>query len=198
MTREKDLQRQKEYRRRPEVKKRNKLWREEYRKRPEVIEKEKLWRKKYYKRPEIKKRQNLWMKEQRKRPLVNKRLRESFKRWRLKNLDYIRKYNKEYRLRPHAKKTAHDCQLMKYWQTRGLLNSIKVSMGCCDCGYNKHPAALEFDHTYGKKRRCVGQCSSPRQALAEAAKCVVRCSNCHRIKTFNERMRCGKKIRFEG
>jgi hypothetical protein len=179
------------------TKEEKRLKQEEYRNRPEVKARNKIKRQEYYRRPEVKEKMREWRKQQRQKPHIKKRIKESLRRWRLKNPDYVKKYNKEYRLRPHAKRAENENQIMRYWQTRGLLNLVKVSMGCCDCGYNKHPAALEFDHMYAKKRRCVGQCGSVGQALKEAAKCVVRCSNCHRIKTFNERVRCGKKIRFE-
>lgn len=34
----------------------------------------------------------------------------------------------------------------RYEERRKLIDEIKVSRGCCDCGYNTHPAALQFDH----------------------------------------------------
>lgn len=67
------------------------------------------------------------------------------------------------------------------------LNAIKVAMGCIDCGYNANPVALDFDHVAGKKKFGLSQGVSRggiKSLLSEAAKCVVRCANCHRIKTF--------------
>ena len=70
---------------------------------------------------------------------------------------------------------------------RHFLNEIKTSRGCVDCGYREHPAALDFDHVSGKKERLVSFAKSKAQALAEINKCEVRCSNCHRVRTWERR-----------
>lgn len=71
--------------------------------------------------------------------------------------------------------------------------------GCIDCGYNKHPAALDFDHVDGEKlfevSKTMGR--SFAKMTAEIAKCVVRCSNCHRIKTFEDRQKAEDKRRIK-
>lgn len=69
----------------------------------------------------------------------------------------------------------------------------KMKAGCIDCGYNKHPEALDFDHLpqYEKKYGISGLARSnaaPETLWAEIAKCEVRCTNCHRIMTYNRRM----------
>ncbi len=69
---------------------------------------------------------------------------------------------------------------------RHFLNEIKMTRGCIDCGYRGHPAALDFDHI-GDKERLVSFCKSEAQALREIEKCEVRCSNCHRIRTWERR-----------
>jgi hypothetical protein len=70
---------------------------------------------------------------------------------------------------------------------RLFLNEIKMARGCTDCGYRQHPAALDFDHVSGAKERLVSFAKSRAQALAEIEKCEVRCSNCHRIRTWERR-----------
>lgn len=70
---------------------------------------------------------------------------------------------------------------------RLFLNEIKVGRGCIDCGYRAHPAALDFDHVSGTKKRLVSFAKSKAQALTEIEKCEVRCSNCHRVKTWERR-----------
>lgn len=70
---------------------------------------------------------------------------------------------------------------------RVFLNEIKLARGCVDCGYDVHPAALDFDHVTGAKTRLVSFAKSKAQALREIEKCEVRCSNCHRIKTWERR-----------
>jgi hypothetical protein len=64
-----------------------------------------------------------------------------------------------------------------------------MTAGCYDCGYSEHPAALDFDHVVGIKRCKISSFLTTGfdTLVTEIEKCVVRCSNCHRIKTFNER-----------
>src|SRR5688572_8234175 len=62
---------------------------------------------------------------------------------------------------------------------------------CVDCGYDAHPAALDFDHRDPSTKLLeVSQMSSEAgwdRLVAEAEKCDIRCANCHRIKTFEAR-----------
>ncbi len=72
------------------------------------------------------------------------------------------------------------------------LAALKVERGCADCGYNAHPAALDFDHLPGAEK--VAGLSTLANAawarvLEEIAKCEVVCANCHRIRTANRRVR---------
>lgn len=63
---------------------------------------------------------------------------------------------------------------------------MKVERGCVDCGYNAHPAALDFDHLPGTEklyRVCTMAGMSRKLIDAEIAKCEVVCANCHRIRT---------------
>ncbi len=54
---------------------------------------------------------------------------------------------------------------------------------CCVCGYDGHPAALEFHHLDPSLKRLNVSASGVGLALetlrAEARKCVLLCSNCH-------------------
>ena len=52
---------------------------------------------------------------------------------------------------------------------------------CCICGYDRHPAALEFHHLDpSQKDHAVGGVARSLDALRrEATKCVLLCSNCH-------------------
>jgi hypothetical protein len=74
------------------------------------------------------------------------------------------------------------------------LELIKLKGGkCIDCGYNKHHAALDFDHVVGQKRYNISNMLNSVMAwktiLEEVAKCELVCSNCHRIRTFNRRQK---------
>ena len=66
----------------------------------------------------------------------------------------------------------------------------KMKRGCVDCGYRKHPAALDFDHRPGTtKIRDIkrGQQLGWAALMEEIAKCDVVCANCHRIRTAERR-----------
>jgi 5-methylcytosine-specific restriction endonuclease McrA len=72
---------------------------------------------------------------------------------------------------------------------RAYLNEVKLESGCVACGYNAHPAALEFDHLDPTTKLFhVGSRFSSvsfSKLKEEVSKCQVLCSNCHRIKTFD-------------
>ena len=77
-------------------------------------------------------------------------------------------------------------QRRKCRRMRAHLQAIKLERGCADCGYNAHPAALDFDHRPGvKKLFNLANMSNATwtQVEAEVAKCDVVCANCHRIRT---------------
>lgn len=70
------------------------------------------------------------------------------------------------------------------------IDNYKIEHGCVDCGYAKHPAALDFDHLPGTvKVRDIksGQQLGWEALQVEVAKCEVVCSNCHRIRTVERR-----------
>ena len=60
--------------------------------------------------------------------------------------------------------------------------------GCIDCGI-KNPIVLEFDHM-SSKIECISKMVNNGESLLklkkEISKCVVRCANCHRIKTAKD------------
>lgn len=68
------------------------------------------------------------------------------------------------------------------------ISDFKVSSGCIDCGYTDHPAALDIDHMEGKTANISALKSiAAVKAEIERHKCVVRCANCHRIKSWETR-----------
>lgn len=75
---------------------------------------------------------------------------------------------------------------------RKMTDAYKSSRGCTDCGI-ANPIVLDFDHI-GKKLFDIGNGvgRNPHVLADEVAKCVVRCANCHRIKT-HERRRVSEK-----
>ena len=72
---------------------------------------------------------------------------------------------------------------------KDLINQIKTERGCARCGYNAHPAALDFNHIQGEKVLAVGQDSKAawHKLMDEINKCEVLCANCHRVHTYENR-----------
>lgn len=64
-----------------------------------------------------------------------------------------------------------------------FVTSAKLSAGCVSCGYNDHPAALEYHHVRGIKARSIAasMTSSWDALIKEINKCEVVCANCHNI-----------------
>lgn len=96
------------------------------------------------------------------------------------------------------------CKGCLYLETRArhrvsyeAVAEIKTVRGCTDCGYNAHPAALQFDHLPEfEKSFDIAQgitSRSLKKILAEIEKCEVVCGNCHAIRTY-QRHRDGKVI----
>ena len=68
-----------------------------------------------------------------------------------------------------------------------FVRDAKLSAGCSKCGYNHHPAALEYHHVRGKKDRSIAasMTSSWDRLINEINKCEVICANCHNIEHYN-------------
>jgi hypothetical protein len=84
-------------------------------------------------------------------------------------------------------------------QKREFLAWYKLQRGCCECGYNKHPAALTFDHINPDEKLFniadFGQ-HSWEDILREVAKCRVLCANCHNEHSFTnyDRNHCTTEV----
>ena len=90
-------------------------------------------------------------------------------------------------------------------ELRVILDAIKMTTGCADCGYHADPRALDLAHVdeATKYRTRSGRVEQPSDlakakrdgyprysqtvVLAEAAKCDVLCATCHRLRTFEDR-----------
>jgi hypothetical protein len=73
-----------------------------------------------------------------------------------------------------------------------LLDRLR-SVPCVDCGGRFPQCAMDFDHRDPSSKvsavtRTVGRASVER-ILAEAAKCDIVCVNCHRLRTFERRLK---------
>lgn len=71
-------------------------------------------------------------------------------------------------------------------RTQAKIAKIKISSGCNKCGYNENPIALEFHHDNSDQKfmdisTMITQGYSVDKIMDEVEKCIVLCSNCHRI-----------------
>jgi len=69
--------------------------------------------------------------------------------------------------------------------------NFKKQLSCVTCGFD-HPAALDFHHVEQKKsnrklHKLISDGHTKKRILAEIEKCVVLCSNCHRVHHHDER-----------
>ena len=69
------------------------------------------------------------------------------------------------------------------------LSNYKLEKGCEDCGYKKHPGALQFDHI-DRSRKFMNVSYMNKDYYdnldiikEEISKCRVLCANCHAEKT---------------
>jgi hypothetical protein len=73
---------------------------------------------------------------------------------------------------------------------RAQWHKFKSDLSCAKCGQN-HPATLDFHHVMkdpsNKKVNSLTKVGMYTAALEELKKCVVLCSNCHRIHHHEER-----------
>lgn len=125
--------------------------------------------------------------------------RAATKRWRERNPDKVREANRRPRKRTYNPAARHayyertkdrcrehnkEMARKRYKKLRLWLNTYKLEKGCYDCGYREYAVALHFDHVSGKKDFNICNAKSISSAKREIAKCVVRCANCHSVKTF--------------
>lgn len=109
------------------------------------------------------------------------------RKYRLEHLDAERARDRarsDRKKRPEFIDRARAKNAERMQATKDFLDAYKLDHGCVDCGYSAHPAALQFDHIQGQKVRPLSRMHSAKReaVLAELAKCVVRCANCHSIR----------------
>ena len=73
-----------------------------------------------------------------------------------------------------------------YARRVGFLRRFKRFKGCVDCGCRDW-RCLTIDHMDGKSK-AINRCASIKSVKEEIRrhKCVVRCANCHMIRTYEE------------
>lgn len=79
-----------------------------------------------------------------------------------------------------------------HWRYNADLLDQMRSVPCADCGGRFAQCAMDFDHhDPSTKVRAVTRMiyGSTDRMLAEAAKCDIVCANCHRLRTFERRLK---------
>jgi hypothetical protein len=90
-----------------------------------------------------------------------------------------------------ANKAKYVEQSMRYRkQYLEWYKNLKLELACVRCGEN-HPAVLDFHHTDpdgkdGSVSQMIISRVSKETILAEMAKCIVLCSNCHRKEHYEQ------------
>lgn len=97
-----------------------------------------------------------------------------------------RKYDKEYYQKNIDKRKQRKRETSRIIRTRNsqYIYEYLRCHPCVDCGIS-NPLVLEFDHVSGDKLYNISEMSSLSltKIIDEINKCLVRCANCHRIKT---------------
>ena len=101
---------------------------------------------------------------------------------------YNKEHQQKYRSQSHVKlKRAKQFKELRWERKRLLIEALGGK--CVDCGFSGHMSALDFDHVNPEDKEfqiAYGlQSHSYEKLLHEASKCVLRCANCHRIKTYS-------------
>jgi hypothetical protein len=91
-----------------------------------------------------------------------------------------------HRRRPRGSYACLRCRSESVARRRRKVKAILVAEAggqCRLCGYDRHPAALQFHHLEREGKRFSlsqqGVARSLERARAEARKCVLLCANCH-------------------
>lgn len=109
-------------------------------------------------------------------------------------MEHLHKQCKIHGLCRHTSRIRKDRKNKVYWTCLQCANlrSLKTGKkrreklktlfgGCCIiCGYSKWRGALEFHHLDPTTKKCNVSETGFLQAIREACKCILLCSNCHR------------------
>jgi len=100
-----------------------------------------------------------------------------------------RERTRKYKLDPGIKEQLAEKQRLKALEALDWLHRYKLERGCIDCGFKEHPVALDLDHN-GPKSIVVAHLNNVTAMHNEIqdGKCVVRCRNCHQVKTWCEKL----------
>lgn len=109
-----------------------------------------------------------------------------------KRKEYQKEYHKKYSLSEKSFQNKKEKAKIRKDKIRNQIDEFKILSGCKDCGYNKHAYVLDFDHLKDKEdgiSEMLHRSLSWDRIKKEIEKCEVVCSNCHRIRTYNRRIK---------
>ena len=114
------------------------------------------------------------------------------RKWRLANLEIARGYAKKHYRKKRTVILAKDKKVRT--DRVKMLQHLKGTTPCADCGRQYAHYVMEFDHRvppkrYGNGRRyCIGALCGVKNMEAELAKCGIVCANCHCRRTWLRKM----------
>jgi hypothetical protein len=122
----------------------------------------------------------------------NDRIRNWRKRPEVSAREKVRKDNPDYKKHYKERYSHHRLKRkIRVAEMRKFVFEIKKTLKCEKCGFNKHPAALQFHHKDPKEKEMTikNLCNriSKENILEEIKKCQVLCANCHQILHFEEK-----------
>jgi hypothetical protein len=115
------------------------------------------------------------------------------KKWRADNKEKMLAYHADYRNK--NKKWIRQKTVTRELTNKKLIKQIQLEMGCAHCGYNENAVAMDFHHLSRKdKSFAIGTCIHYPfiTLLREIDKCIILCSNCHRVEEEKLRIERGE------
>jgi hypothetical protein len=100
--------------------------------------------------------------------------------------DYDNEYYKNYSKEKKDRK--YELQVKRINKIRKFVYEYLQTKSCTICGENR-VATLNFDHQLNKEfniSNAAGRGYSLNKIKIEILKCIILCSNCHRVKTAND------------
>lgn len=87
-----------------------------------------------------------------------------------------------HRLRTYKGDTSYHTRQWKYHRT--IVDELKATVPCADCGRKLKPCQMDFDHSGPKTTNVSWLLGAPKEELlAEIEVCHIVCANCHRVRT---------------
>lgn len=104
----------------------------------------------------------------------------------LKDKEKAKEYHREYHKKWYQKNKKKQMENQKQLRAnrRKWIREYKSKRGCCKCGYNNNPVALDLHHHEDNKEEKIAlMCNlyGLEKIKKEVSKCIVVCRNCHAI-----------------